>query len=112
MKDEDAIVRGAALSRKNLLELIVVAILLAFGINLLAGQFLSWLQEKPLLAFLIGILLCLFAIAYTLFSLFGRSTKQMSIEAFFAYNPIKKVPVRVTRYEFSENICEYIKAAF
>lgn len=112
MKDQDSVVRRTAMSRKNLIELIVVAILLAFGINLLAGQVLNWLQEKPLLAILIGLLLCLFAIVYALFSLFDRRTKKSTFAAFIAYNPMEKELISVPRYAFSESLDRFMKAAF
>ncbi len=37
MRDEDTVIRGIAISRKNLVELIVIAILLSFGINLIGA---------------------------------------------------------------------------
>jgi hypothetical protein len=112
MREEDAIVHGIAISRKKFIELVVIAILLSLGVNLIAGQMLSWFSAEPLITLLLGTLLCLFAISYLTFSLFGKRTKETSIEAFFAYNPLKKEPVVVPRYEFSGDICRFIKAAF
>src|SRR5258708_12999836 len=89
MRDEDTVVRGIAISRKNLVELIFIAILLAFGINLIAGQVLSWLNEKPLVALLVGVLLCLASIFYTLISLFGSRTKSHTYETFLIDGPAK-----------------------
>jgi hypothetical protein len=112
MKDEHKVIRGIAINRRNLIELIVSAILLAFGINLLAGQVLNGLQVKPLLVFLLGILLCLFAIAYTFFSLFGRRTKKTTFKAFIAYNPMEKELVTVSSYDFSERLDIFMSMAF
>jgi hypothetical protein len=41
MKDTNNVVQGITISRKNLVELIVVAVLLSFGINVIAVQFLN-----------------------------------------------------------------------
>jgi hypothetical protein len=112
MKDENKVVRGIAINRRNLIELIVSAILLAFGINLLAGQVLNWLQIKPLLVFLLGSLLCFFAIGYTFFSLFGRRTKKTTFKAFIAYNPMEKELISVPRYDYAQGLDIYVSAAF
>ncbi len=112
MKVEDTVVRGTAISRKNLAELIVIAILLSFGINLIAGQLLIWLNEKPLIVLLIGTLLCLAAIVYTLLSLFGSRTKSHTFEAFLIQGPAKDNITPVPGYELSEAVCRYLKGAF
>src|SRR6266481_7796561 len=112
MRDEDTVVRGIAISRKNLVELIVIAILLSFGINLIAGQLLGWLNEKPSIILLIGILLCLVAIVYTLLSLFGSRTKSHTYEAFLIDGPAKDNFTPVPGYELAEEVHNYLQGAF
>jgi hypothetical protein len=112
MKDEDTVVRGTAISRKNLVELIVIAILLSFGINLIAGQVLIWFNEKPLTALLIGTSLCLVAMAYALFSLFGSRTKSHTFEAFLIEGPAKDNITPVPGYELAEEVYNYLRGAF
>jgi len=112
MRDEDTVVRGIAISRKNLVELIVIAILLSFGINLIAGQLLGWLNEKPSIILLIGILLCLVAIVYTLLSLFGSRTKSHTYEAFLIDGPAKDNITPVPGYELAEEVHNYLQGAF
>ena len=42
IEDRENVVRSISISHKNLVELIIVAILLSFGINVVAGQLLIW----------------------------------------------------------------------
>ncbi|MFL5590853.1 MAG: hypothetical protein ACJ8DI_24840 [Ktedonobacteraceae bacterium] len=112
MRDEDTVVRGVAISRKNLIELIVIAILLSFGINLIAGQILSWLNEKSFIVLLIGFFLCLVSIVYTLFSLFGSRTKSHTYEGFLIDGPAKNNITSVPGYELSEEVHDYLQGAF
>ena len=55
MRDEETVVHGIAISRKNLVEIIVVAILLSFGVNLIASQFLILTIAHPIVTTLVGI---------------------------------------------------------
>lgn len=112
MNEEDTVVRETAISRKGLVELIILVILLSFGINLIADQLFNWLQEKSFIILLLGTIFCLTPIAYAFVVLFRTRKKQLRIEGCLAYNPIKKELVPIERYAFSETICEYIQAAF
>src|SRR5258708_40313194 len=108
MRDEDTVIRSAAVSRKNLLELAVIAIVLSLGVNLIADQLLNWLNEKSLAVLLTGILFCFVSIVYSLFSIFSIRTKSQTYKAFIIQeskvNNIKFVP----EYKFSEEIHKYI----
>jgi hypothetical protein len=112
MRDEDTVIQGSAISRKNLVELIVIAIVLSFGINLIAGQVLGWLNQKPFIILLTGILLCLVAIVYTLFSLFGSRTKSHTYEAFLIDGPASDNITDVPGYELAEKVHNYLGGAF
>ena len=50
------IIEKFAISRKNLIELIIVVVLIAFGTNLIAGQWVSSDTLNPLINIILGIL--------------------------------------------------------
>src|SRR3954447_22793571 len=85
MKDEDTIIHSIAISRKSLLELIIIAILLSLGVNLIAAQLLNWLNTNTLVIVLVGAFFCLLSIGYSVFSLLSIRTKQRTYEAFILW---------------------------
>ena len=111
-KNKHAIVQGIAISRKNLIELIVVAILLAFGVNLIASHVIALAILSPLVTVLIGAALCFGSVLYLVARLLGRRVENRSYEAFLIYNEKKNEIIPVPRYNFSESICQYIRDAF
>lgn len=106
------IVQGIISSRKNLIELIVVAIIIAFGINLIAGQLIALTVVNPLMTVLLGIILIFSSILYLATSLLGGRIKSHTFKAFIIYKVKKNEIIPVPRYEFSEEIHSYIKSAF
>lgn len=112
MKDEDTVVQGIAINRKNLIEIIVVAILLAFGVHLIASQFLTLTITNSTVTTLIGVFICLISIAYISVSLFGRHVRSHTYEAFFIRGPAKDNITLVPGYELSEDLYRYIRSAF
>ncbi len=111
-KNKHAIVQGIVIGRKNLIEFIVVAILLAFGVNLIAGHIFALTIISPLVTILVGAVLCFGSMLYLAASLFGRRVESRTYEAFLIYNKKKNEIIPVPRYEFSEDICEYLQGAF
>ena len=72
------------LKRARLVELILVAIILTFGVNLAANSFTSIGISVGKL--LIGIALCVVAVLILLISLFKIDRKKISIEGFIIYD--------------------------
>lgn len=106
------IVQGIISSRKNLIDLIVTTILLAFGINLIAGQLIALTVVNPLVTVLFGIILIFSSILYFGNSLLDERIKSHKFEAFIIYKEKKNDIISVPSYEFSEKIHSYIKSAF
>lgn len=103
---ESSIVEGIVVSRKNVIEIIVVAILLAFGVNLISGQIKgSW--SFHVASF--GVLLLLGSILYLTTRLFRSENR--TYEAFFIYNKEKNEIRPVPRYDFAESLHDYLHAA-
>jgi hypothetical protein len=112
MREEDSAIHGTAISRKAVVELIILAVLLSFGVNIVSGQLLNSLTKNSLLVFFIGMCLCIIPIVYALIEFFRKRKKRISIETFFTYNPLKVELVPVSRYKFSEELSDFFKAAF
>ncbi len=111
-KNTRPIVQGVVISHQNLIELIVVAILLAFGVDLIAGHILASAIPNSRLALLVGVILCLGSVLYLAARLFGRRVESRTYQAFFIYNEKRNKIIPVPRYKFSEAICRYMRAAF
>src|SRR5439155_20261093 len=112
MKETESVISDIRLSRKNLVELIIIVVLLSFGINIIASQFLTWLKDQVVILTIIGTFLCILPVLYALISLFGKRKKQISVQGFVIYDPTKKELVNVPRYFFAQSMCTYIRAAF
>ena len=111
-KDEHAIVKGIVINRRNLIELIVVAILLALGVDLIAGQILASVTPIPFVIIPVGAVLCLGSVLYLAARMVGRRVESRTYEAFLLYNKKTNKIIRVPRYEFSERLYEYTDGAF
>ena len=111
-QNEHDIVQGIVISRKNLLDLVIVAVLLAFGINLIASQFLALPIATPLVTTLLGAVICLASIFYIAKNLYGNRLRDNTYRAFVVFDQPQRNLIPVPRCEFSEMISLYIEAAF
>jgi hypothetical protein len=107
MKEKElSFVEGIVHNRKNVIEIVVVAILLAFGVNLISGQAKD---SGSFYVVTIGVLLLLGSILYLITRLFRKENR--SYRAFFIYNKEKNELVPVPRYNFAESLRKYLHAA-
>jgi len=112
-KDRYTIVQGIVISRKSLIELVTVAILLALGVNLIASYIITLPIFSHLVILLMGAILCFISMLYLLVShLLGRRIENRGYKAFLIYNKKKNEIIPVPRYAFSEGIYRYMQSAF
>ena len=107
---KSAIVEGIDISRKNIIEVIVVAILLAFSVNLIADQIQALAILSSLTISGIGVLLCIICVLYLISRLF--CCENQTCKGFFVYSNEKNEIIPVPRYCFSERLYEYLYGAF
>jgi len=112
MKSREKIVDAIILGRARLFELLMAALLLAFGVNLVSGSLPQSLNLSPLGTFLIGLVFCIAPAGYLLFRFLGRREQVREYEAFFLYSKKQNSLVDVPRYDFAEKLTMYLKAAF
>lgn len=107
-----SIIQSIIIGHKNFIKLVVIAILLAFGINLISSQFVALAIFSPLVTVFLGLILCVISVLYLAANIFGGLIKNHTFDAFIVYDNEKNEIIPVPRYQFSENICEYLEAAF
>jgi len=109
MKEKkSSIVEGIVISRKNVIEIIVVAILLAFGVNFISG----WIEGSgSFYGAFVGFLLLLGSVLYLITYRLFRSGNR-TYEAFFIHNKKKNEIIPIPRYDFGESLHDYLHAAF
>ncbi|MBC8273543.1 MAG: hypothetical protein H8E40_01025 [Chloroflexi bacterium] len=108
-KSKSEVVQGVMVSRRNLIELLVIAVLLATGLHLITSAVIELII--PFANVGIGVLFCLGAFAYLVIRLLGSRFQRRSYEAFLIYDRRKNELIPLPRYEFSGELCEYLHGA-
>jgi hypothetical protein len=98
--------------RANLLEVLVIAVLIALGVNLLTASFLSFLSLPSAVLISIGSGLALIGVFYLLFRILGRRTQIRNYHGFIVYDFKTNELVNIKRYPLSEELTMLMKAAF
>ena len=107
-----AIIKDMITSRKNLIQLIIVAILLSLGVNLIASQLIALALLSPLFIISVGISLIVGSMAYLVTRLLVGRNESRTFVAFITYDNKKNKIIPNPRYEISESIHEYIECGF
>jgi len=105
------VIEGVVSSQKRIVELIGVAVLLAFGVNLLADSFIASGILGSLWIFIIGAAFCIASLVLLAVFLFKRVDAR-HLKMFLVYDKEDKKIIPVPRYDFGDQISEYLKAAF
>jgi hypothetical protein len=98
--------------RASLAELLVVAVLLAFAINLLAGALPSLLGWPPWAIALLSILLGIGAVTLLVRRVYSQLAYRREFEGFFLYDIRENRVISVPRYEFADELSSYLRGAF
>ena len=109
---ETSIIRGAVIGRANLVELVVVTLLLAMGVNLISDHAVAAAGISHATALMIGLILCLASIAYLTARVFAGWTEARSYEGFVVYDKGQNQIIPISRYELGECVPAYLEAAF
>ncbi len=111
-KGNEKPVKGILIGRDDFLEILMVAILLAFGVGIVASSITILENFNPLVGILIGIGVCLIAITYLVIRYKGNGKKMQTYNAFFVYNKDTKKVIEIPRYDFANQLFENLKSAF
>lgn len=111
-RGKSSIVRGAVIGRANFIELLMVALLLAMGVNLISDHAPALVGFDHVTALVTGLTLCLASIAYLGTRVFGGWREARSYQGFIVYDESQNEVIHIPRYELGECIPMYLEAAF
>lgn len=105
------IVSGILKSRKEIIELIAITILIAFSINTISNIIVNSKAISPIYFIIISFMILVISVIYVS-SKFIKKTHKQTYEAFFVYDYKSQRIIPVFRYWFGERIAEYFQALF
>lgn len=108
------IIQSLQQEKENTKQLILTSVFLAIGVDSLTAGLLSklGLDLQANLSVVVGIILIIVAIIYYLFYGISKLDKEAKFEGFVIYESKTKEIVPVNRYEVSEDMVRYLRAAF
>lgn len=109
MEEPTAIPRWLA-NRADLLRLILSAILLSLGVNILSGVFLAAVSPKGTIQIAIGVALILLPLVYLVVAAMGDRATSHEFEATLLFDARSKAIVPVPQYEFSDKVARALRA--
>ena len=112
MNKSKSVIAELIANRTSLLELILVAILLALSVNLISSSIPEIFSLSPLWVFSIGIFLGLIVLLYSIFRLLKNKYRTQTFEGFFTYSKKRNAVISIPRYEYSEQLYSYLQASF
>src|SRR5919109_1612367 len=98
---------GTILGRTQFLEVVAGALVLAFGVNLLASRLIETWRSG---AFWVGLACTVGPIAYLVWRFAGGRTRVGELVGFLMYDKKRNAIIPVARYEYSESLARYLKA--
>jgi hypothetical protein len=104
-------VRDWLAHRDDFVQVMVIAVLLALGVNLLAAALLSSIALTPALQWLLGGILTVLALTYLAGLVFGTRVIRRTFEGFLIFSDDLLNLVPVPEYEFSEHVSRALMAA-
>lgn len=94
-------------------ELVLTAILIALGVDIIAGGMIGTFTNIPSWWFMIvGLVICLAAVLFLLIRIFRERTQTIVYEGFLIHNMEDNKLIKVPRYRLSEELDQYFTAAF
>lgn len=100
-------------NRRNLIELVVVAIILGVGIEFISSSVYDKVSiaHKNLYFFIAGILFCLFSVGFFFVKFFGIKKVKKEIKGFLIIDKDSNEVVSIDNYEYARRLTRDLKAA-
>lgn len=100
-------------NRRNLVELIIVAIILGFGIEFLSSSLFEKItaSHKNLCFFIVGILMCLISLGFFFCKFFGVKKISKKIEGFLIIDKENNEIISIDNYDFAWTLDRNLKVA-
>ncbi len=112
MKPRGDIIRLLISERSDIIEVVVVGIVIALGVNIAANAITPLLNLGPLGGFVVGIAITIVGIIYLFARLFSTREQVREYEAIFIYDAEQNSLINIPRYEFGEDFVHYFQGAF
>ena len=113
MHNHDGHIGKLIKSRASVVELVIVAIVLALAINLIAGSFLSLIGPNHIVYVLYtGLALAALTLIYFGFKILSGRTAASTLEGIFVIKRASGDFIELPLYEYSSDVASYLKSAF
>jgi len=99
-------------NRTNFFEIILIAIVVGFAVNVIASGTLMNFQLSPLQYIIIGSVICIGALLFLLIKIVRGTNQFRHFEGFFIYDRKQNRLVEIPRYPFSEDLTHYFECGF
>jgi hypothetical protein len=112
MKKTKGLLSELMAMRANLIELIVIAVLLALSVNLISSSLPSLILLSPTWTLIVGVIIGIVALVYSGLRFINTRHKTVSLKGLFIYDRRANTIISIPRYQYGSAIAEYLKAAF
>jgi hypothetical protein len=112
MENKNSFIDNLQISRQSLMEIVVSAFILAFGVNLLSAFFTTTYHSYLIYFGVIGAVCCFGSILFFIYQITDKRIEKSQYQAFFIYNRVKNRIESVPNYGFSEQMKDYMVATF
>ena len=111
IKKNKGIISELIAARANLVELVVVAVLLAISVNLVSSSLPIIVPMSPAWTLVAGSIIGILVLSYTGLRFLSSRHKITTLEGFFVYDKKKNSIISIPRYQYGSQISAYLQAA-
>ena len=111
MVETDEIIKQNLLSRELLLEIILTAIFISFGLNLIVTSF-SNLNEFNTIMFFIGAIIVISSVIVLIYNNFKKFNRTIILKGFIVYDVKENRLIDVNNYGLSNELVRNLNSAF
>lgn len=98
--------------RSNIIEIIIIAIVIAFGISIIVSSITIIDGYDPSNGIIFGVGVCIISLLYLICKNNTKNIQNTTINGFLIYSKKENKLINVSRYDFSESITTNLEAAF
>ena len=109
---EDSIIEQNILNREILFKIILTAIIISLGTNLIANSLYNLNEIINIVFLIIGLLIVIISSFILIFNIFNKSNQSLRFEGFFLYDSKTNKIIDVINYPLSQNFLYNLDAAF
>lgn len=112
MDDNDEIIKQNILNREILFEIILTAVFISFGTNLIVNSLLNINNLINEIVFITGIIIVLGSSIFLIYTNFKKFDRSVLIKGFIIYNSKDNELIDIDEYELSRDLISNLNAAF